>query len=135
MECQPFEGGEHPYELHVNYSSDTDSCRHAVTCVCVWGGGGGVLCWVSGCQCRNLAFYVGPCIRISFSLSSSPCAVLLANSVNPDNLYGNVVKITDFGLAREIVDTTNMSGAGTYPWMAPEVIRSHEFSKKSDVWR
>ena len=32
-------------------------------------------------------------------------------------------------------DTTNMSGAGTYPWMAPEVIRSHQFSKKSDVWR
>ena len=69
---------------------------------------------------------------------SSPlpsCAVLLANTVNPDSLYGNTVKITDFGLAREIVDTTNMSGAGTYPWMAPEVIRSHEFSKKSDVWR
>jgi len=45
------------------------------------------------------------------------------------------MKITDFGLAREIEHTTFMSGAGTYPWMAPEVIRSSDFSKKSDVWR
>lgn len=55
--------------------------------------------------------------------------------VNPANLKGNVIKITDFGLAREIENTTHLSGAGTYPWMAPEVIRSSEFSKKSDVWR
>lgn len=61
--------------------------------------------------------------------------VLLANKLDPTNLRGNTVKITDFGLAREIEHTTYMSGAGTYPWMAPEVIRSSDFSKKSDVWR
>lgn len=55
--------------------------------------------------------------------------------MDPKKLHGNVVKITDFGLAREIEHTTHMSGAGTYPWMAPEVIRSSEFSQKSDVWR
>ena len=33
-------------------------------------------------------------------------------------------KITDFGMARAHVHTTNMSGAGTAAWMAPEVIRS-----------
>jgi hypothetical protein len=49
-------------------------------------------------------------------------------------LRGNVIKITDFGLAKEIENTTHLSGAGTYPWMAPEVIKSSEFSKKSDVW-
>ena len=55
--------------------------------------------------------------------------------VDPKELHGNIIKITDFGLAREIEHTTHMSGAGTYPWMAPEVIRSSEFSQKSDVWR
>ena len=50
-------------------------------------------------------------------------------------LHGNIIKITDFGLAREIEHTIHMSGAGTYPWMAPEVIRSSEFSQKSDIWR
>ncbi len=48
---------------------------------------------------------------------------------------GNVLKITDFGLARESDHTTKMSTAGTYPWMAPEVIRSSLFSQGSDVWR
>ncbi len=47
----------------------------------------------------------------------------------------NIIKITDFGLARVIEHTTHMSGAGTYPWMAPEVITKSHFSKKSDVWR
>uniref|UniRef100_A0A3P9QEK2 mitogen-activated protein kinase kinase kinase n=1 Tax=Poecilia reticulata TaxID=8081 RepID=A0A3P9QEK2_POERE len=42
--------------------------------------------------------------------------------------------ITDFGLAREWHKTTKMSTAGTYAWMAPEVIKSSTFSKGSDVW-
>ena len=45
------------------------------------------------------------------------------------------LKITDFGLARELYKTTRMSAAGTYAWMAPEVIKSSVFSKSSDVWR
>uniref|UniRef100_A0A3B3ZY87 mitogen-activated protein kinase kinase kinase n=1 Tax=Periophthalmus magnuspinnatus TaxID=409849 RepID=A0A3B3ZY87_9GOBI len=44
------------------------------------------------------------------------------------------LKITDFGLAREWHKTTKMSAAGTYSWMAPEVIKSSLFSKGSDVW-
>lgn len=43
--------------------------------------------------------------------------------------------ITDFGLAREWHQTTKMSAAGTYAWMAPEVIKLSLFSKSSDVWR
>ena len=49
-----------------------------------------------------------------------------------------VAKTTTFDLLKavlEIEHTTFMSGAGTYPWMAPEVTRSSDFSKKSDVWR
>jgi len=62
--------------------------------------------------------------------------VLLTNEVDLHDLHRqNTIKITDFGLARVIEHTTHMSGAGTYPWMAPEVITKSDFSKKSDVWR
>ncbi|NXN91194.1 M3K11 kinase, partial [Rhinopomastus cyanomelas] len=47
---------------------------------------------------------------------------------------GRTLKITDLGLAREWQRTAQMSAAGTYPWMAPEVIRASTFSKGSDVW-
>nr|XP_056703044.1 mitogen-activated protein kinase kinase kinase 10 [Euleptes europaea] len=53
---------------------------------------------------------------------------------NDDDLSGKTLKITDFGLAREWHKTTKMSAAGTYAWMAPEVIRLSLFSKSSDVW-
>ncbi|XP_078062456.1 mitogen-activated protein kinase kinase kinase 11-like [Mustelus asterias] len=49
-------------------------------------------------------------------------------------MEGNTLKITDFGLAREWHKTTKMSTAGTYAWMAPEVIKTSTFSKGSDVW-
>ena len=51
-----------------------------------------------------------------------------------DDLLFKTLKITDFGLARESANTTQMSAAGTYAWMAPEVIKSSKFSKASDVW-
>eukprot|EP00794_Sanderia_malayensis_P020095 gene20095-22065_t len=60
--------------------------------------------------------------------------ILLSNVVEEGHYTGNVLKITDFGLARETDHTTKMSTAGTYPWMAPEVIRSSLFSQGSDVW-
>lgn len=52
-----------------------------------------------------------------------------------EDLSNKTLKITDFGLAREWHRTTKMSAAGTYAWMAPEVIRSSTFSKGSDIWR
>ncbi len=65
-----------------------------------------------------------------------PSLVLLTHEVDPHRPHRkNIIKITDFGLARVIEHTTHMSGAGTYPWMAPEVITKSDFSKKSDVWR
>ena len=52
-----------------------------------------------------------------------------------DRLLFKTLKITDFGLAREVNHTTKISAAGTYAWMAPEVIKTSKFSKGSDVWR
>lgn len=61
--------------------------------------------------------------------------VLIKEQILPnDDLKHKTMKITDFGLAREMYKTTKMSAAGTYAWMAPEVIKSSTFSKASDVW-
>ncbi|KAF8770825.1 Mitogen-activated protein kinase kinase kinase like protein [Argiope bruennichi] len=60
--------------------------------------------------------------------------VLLSEQVGINDLQNKTLKITDFGLARELYKTTRMSAAGTYAWMAPEVIKSSTFSKASDVW-
>ncbi|KAM8920990.1 mitogen-activated protein kinase kinase kinase 9 isoform 2-T2 [Pelodytes ibericus] len=60
--------------------------------------------------------------------------ILILELVENADLSNKILKITDFGLAREWHRTTKMSAAGTYAWMAPEVIRSSMFSKGSDVW-
>ncbi|KAK2498645.1 hypothetical protein MC885_004808 [Smutsia gigantea] len=60
--------------------------------------------------------------------------ILILEAIENHSLSDTVLKITDFGLAREWHKTTKMSAAGTYAWMAPEVIRLSLFSKSSDVW-
>lgn len=60
--------------------------------------------------------------------------VLLSETIENDDIQFKTLKITDFGLAREVYKTTRMSQAGTYAWMAPEVIKNSTFSKASDVW-
>ncbi|XP_023669566.2 mitogen-activated protein kinase kinase kinase 10 isoform X1 [Paramormyrops kingsleyae] len=60
--------------------------------------------------------------------------ILILEQMERDDLFGKTLKITDFGLAREWHCTTKMSAAGTYAWMAPEVIKLSLFSKSSDVW-
>ncbi|GAB1609486.1 mitogen-activated protein kinase kinase kinase 11-like isoform X1 [Argonauta hians] len=60
--------------------------------------------------------------------------ILLKEKIEENDLQNKTLKITDFGLAREVCKTTRMSAAGTYAWMAPEVIKMSKFSKNSDVW-
>ena len=75
------------------------------------------------------------CIESSVSLFCVVFTVLLSEAIENDDLQFKTLKITDFGLAREVYKTTRMSAAGTYAWMAPEVIKTSTFSKASDVWR
>lgn len=80
---------------------------------------------------------------VSVSLSHTFCLcfpppswlVLILEPLERVSLSRKTLKITDFGLAREWHQTTKMSAAGTYAWMAPEVIKLSLFSKSSDVWR
>jgi len=44
------------------------------------------------------------------------------------------VKLCDFGSSRFISQTTKMSMAGTFPWMAPEVIQSMPVSESCDTF-
>lgn len=62
--------------------------------------------------------------------------LLSEDAVNGEHRLKDIVlKLTDFGLARELQKTTNeMSAAGTYSHMPPEVIKSSTYSKASDVW-
>ncbi|KAK6183726.1 hypothetical protein SNE40_011151 [Patella caerulea] len=60
--------------------------------------------------------------------------ILLKESIENGDLSRKTLKITDFGLAREVQKTTRMSQAGTYAWMAPEVIKFSKYSKTSDIW-
>lgn len=73
-------------------------------------------------------------INTNLDLFFCPIAVLLKEAMENDDLQFKTLKITDFGLAREVYKTTRMSQAGTYAWMAPEVIKNSTFSKASDVW-
>ena len=92
-----------------------------------------------GCLCFKWTFHpesVIPSRDAPGDQSVSPFSVLILEDVDrEDDLLFKTLKITDFGLARQSNCTTRMSAAGTYAWMAPEVIRSSTFSKASDVWR
>lgn len=63
--------------------------------------------------------------------------VLLLERVANGDISNKTLKITDFGLAREVHRSSCSSSGtgGTYAWMAPEVIRQSTFTKASDIWR
>lgn len=50
-------------------------------------------------------------------------------------LIGNneIIKISDFGTARQFEHSTKMSFAGTCAWMAPEIIRNEPYSEKVNI--
>lgn len=67
-------------------------------------------------------------------LKSSNILLLYSGATDPSK---QVLKISDFGLARarrEQLSHEEFTAAGTYAWMAPESIRSSNFSPASDVW-
>lgn len=59
--------------------------------------------------------------------------VLIYEAIEGSQLHHKTLKITDFGLAREMYNTQCMSAAGTYAWMPPEVISRSMYSKYVDT--
>ena len=70
-----------------------------------------------------------------FSSTIFTFSVLIRESLADGDLRNKTIKITDFGLAKELTaDTTRKSVVGTYAWMSPEAIKYGQFSTASDVW-
>jgi len=62
--------------------------------------------------------------------------LLMQEPIEGPGSYVNV-KISDFGLTRHVNEHNNlfMTGqAGTFHWMAPEVLQNHPYSEKADVY-
>ncbi|CAM9941455.1 unnamed protein product, partial [Bubo scandiacus] len=77
------------------------------------------------------------CIIMEFCAQGQLYEIIHRDLKSPNMLitYDDVVKISDFGTSKELIDkSTKMSFAGTVAWMAPEVIRSEPVSEKVDIW-
>lgn len=77
---------------------------------------------------KNIDFVLF-CHTFCFDVSFISISVLISEAIDGDNLQNKTLKITDFGLAREVYKTTRMSAAGTYAWMPPETIKCSTYSK------
>jgi len=65
----------------------------------------------------------------TFSCVIYVCSILIG--------HNDILKISDFGTSKEFQEHERsmiMSFAGTYAWMAPEVIKNEPCSEKVDVW-
>jgi len=90
----------------------------------------------NGFTIRSIALVRGLLAYYFIDKNVSRCAVLILEPIRNNNLYNKTLKITDFGLAREISHTPKFSHTvGTSAWMAPEVVTGSRFTKSSDVWR
>ncbi|XP_058791478.1 serine/threonine-protein kinase nekl-2-like isoform X2 [Phymastichus coffea] len=63
---------------------------------------------------------------------------ILHRDLKPENIMltgrmGDIVKIGDFGLSRDLQEY-NLSHAGSYYYVAPEMLRKQPYDFKSDVW-
>ncbi|XP_015188613.1 PREDICTED: serine/threonine-protein kinase Nek5-like [Polistes dominula] len=63
---------------------------------------------------------------------------ILHRDLKPENILltgrkGEIVKITDFGVSKNILDES-MCCAGSYYYMAPEMLSNQPYDLKSDIW-
>jgi len=64
-----------------------------------------------------------------------PSLILHRDIKGANILLGNGhVKLSDFGCSKKTADTLAQTMRGSIPWMAPEVVMSSGYGRRSDVW-
>ena len=81
--------------------------------------------------------YLHSCSPVIVHRDLKSLNILLSEKVD-DEFDTPIIKIADFGMARireNVEETTVMTAnAGTYHWMAPEVLGGHCYTEKVDVY-
>ena len=79
-------------------------------------------------------------IQICLALEVIHDKGIVHSDLKPSNLMmtgsGYGVKLTDFGISQNMAPGYNISttGAGTLPYMSPEVLKGESYNSKTDVW-
>ncbi|RLN88630.1 hypothetical protein BBJ28_00018053, partial [Nothophytophthora sp. Chile5] len=81
----------------------------------------------------TIAFHVSQALTYLHSLTPS----VIHRDLKSRNILLNQAKeakLTDFGVSRELIDTTMTAGVGTSLWMAPEVLLGERYDEKADMF-
>ncbi|KAG8145227.1 hypothetical protein E2320_013584, partial [Naja naja] len=73
----------------------------------------------------------------SFFFSSSPASSPLPPDVKPSNILVNSrgeIKLCDFGVSGQLIDSMANSFVGTRSYMSPERLQGTHYSVQSDIW-
>nr|XP_020442320.1 tyrosine-protein kinase Tec isoform X1 [Monopterus albus] len=100
-------------------------------------------CLLSFLQQRRGSFSLGSllsmCLDVSEGMEHLEANSFIHRDLAARNCLVNealVVKVSDFGMARYVLDNQYTSSSAKFPvkWSAPEVVNFSKYSSKSDVW-
>jgi NIMA (never in mitosis gene a)-related kinase len=79
--------------------------------------------------------------QICFGIKEIHDKNIVHRDLKPQNIFmckGQQIKIGDFGISKQLFYSQNYKStkisAGTYGYVAPEIIQNRKYNKKSDIW-